>query len=167
MTKCKVTCIISLFFLEKKSEIWNAFTLFENWKVNLVFLSLISRMKSEMKIPWDRDREWKVKWKCLEIEIEKWNVNKIPENSRETRLSQVTEKPRCWRTTNHALKRHTLGGMVAHKHSGNRIKNVWKWSSLVGLHNGQKLLEDNELQFKSAQSRWHNRTQASFFFTQA
>ena len=92
MTKCKVTCIISLFFLEKKSEIWNAFTLFENWKVNLVFLSLISRMKSEMKIPWDRDREWKVKWKCLEIEIEKWNVDKILENSRETRLSQVTVK---------------------------------------------------------------------------
>ena len=41
----------SLFFLEKKSEIWNAFTFFENWKVNLVFLSLISRMKSEMKMP--------------------------------------------------------------------------------------------------------------------
>ena len=55
MTKCKVTCIISLFFLEKKSEIWNAFTLFENWKVNLVFLSLISRMKSEMKMHRDRD----------------------------------------------------------------------------------------------------------------
>ena len=78
------------FTLEKKSEIWNAFTLFKNWKVNLVFLSLISRMKSEMKMPWDR--EWKVKWKCLEIEIKKWNVNKILENSRETRLSQVTEK---------------------------------------------------------------------------
>ena len=92
MTRSRVTCTISLFFLEKKSEIWNAFTFFENWKVNLVFLSLISRMKSEMKIPWDRDREWKVKWKCLEIEIEKWNVDKILENSRETRLSQVTAK---------------------------------------------------------------------------
>ena len=33
--------------------------LFENWKVNLVFLSLISRMKSEMKMPRDRDREVK------------------------------------------------------------------------------------------------------------
>ena len=78
----------SLFFLEKKSEIWNAFTLFEKWKVNLFFLSLISRVKSEMKMPWNRDREWKVKWKCLEIEIEKWNRKKILENSRETRLSQ-------------------------------------------------------------------------------
>ena len=71
MTKYEVTCTISLFFLEKKSEIWNAFTLFENWKVNFVFLSLISRMKSEMKMPWDR--EWKVKWKFLKIESEKWN----------------------------------------------------------------------------------------------
>ena len=59
MTKCKVTCTIWLFFLEKNSEIWNAFTLFENWKVNLLFLSLISRMKSEMNMPWDRDREVK------------------------------------------------------------------------------------------------------------
>ena len=80
----------SLFFLEKKSEIWKAFTLFEKWKVNLFFLSLISRVKSEMKMPWNRDREWKVKWKCLEIEIEKWKRKKILENSRETRLSQVT-----------------------------------------------------------------------------
>ena len=49
MTKYEVTCTISLFFLEKKSEIWNAFTLFENWKVNFVFLSLISRMNEWMK----------------------------------------------------------------------------------------------------------------------
>ena len=73
VTKCKVLCI-SLFFLEKKSEICNAFTLFEKWKVNFVFLSLFSRMKSEMKMHWDRDREWKVKWKWLEIE--KWNSKK-------------------------------------------------------------------------------------------
>ena len=78
VTKCKVLCI-SLFFLEKKSEICNAFTLFEKWKVNFVFLSLFSRMKSEMKMKWDRDREWKVKWKCLEIEIEKWNFSRILE----------------------------------------------------------------------------------------
>ena len=38
----------SLFFLEKKSEIWNAFTFFEKWKVNLFFLSLILRVKSEI-----------------------------------------------------------------------------------------------------------------------
>ena len=74
----------SLFFLEKKSEIWNAFTLFEKWKVNFVFLSLFSRMKSEMKIHWDR--EWKVKWKCLEIE--KWNFK--TKKNREKRLLQVT-----------------------------------------------------------------------------
>ena len=91
MLKCKVLCIISLFFLEKKSEICNAFTLFEKWKVNFVFLSLFSRMKSEMKIHWDRDREWKVKWKCLEIEIKKLNFQKNLKNSRETRLLQVTD----------------------------------------------------------------------------
>ena len=67
-------------FLEKKSEILYAFTLFKKWKVNLVFLSLSSRMKSELKIHWDRDQEWKVKWKCLEIE--KWNLSR---NSGESR----------------------------------------------------------------------------------
>ena len=41
-------------------------------------------------MPWNRDREWKVKWKCLEIEIENWNRKKILENSRDTRLSQGT-----------------------------------------------------------------------------
>ena len=75
---------------EVKSEMKIWFTHFEKWKVKWKSVSLISRMKSEMKMPWDR--EWKVKWKCLEIEIKKWNVNKILENSRETRLSQVTEK---------------------------------------------------------------------------
>ena len=83
----------SLFFLEKKSEIWNAFTYFENEKWNENALKSRSRMKSEMKRPWNRDREWKVKWKCLEIEIEKWNFKIILENSRETRLSQVTALP--------------------------------------------------------------------------
>ena len=59
-------------FLEKKSEIWNAFTLFDKWKVKQNFLSLIlrmtsemnaltsrSRMKSEMRMPQDRDQEVK------------------------------------------------------------------------------------------------------------
>ena len=53
-------------------------------------------MKSEMKRFWNRDREWKVKWKCLEIEIEKWNFEIFLENSRETRLSQVTGLWRCF-----------------------------------------------------------------------
>ena len=34
-------------------------------------------MKSEMKMPCDRDREWKVKWKWLKIESEKWNENAL------------------------------------------------------------------------------------------
>ena len=47
---------------------------FEKWKVKWKSGSLISRMKSEMKMPWYRDWEWKVKWKCLKIEVEseKW-----------------------------------------------------------------------------------------------
>ena len=58
--------------------------LFEKWKVKWKSDSLISRMKSEMQMPWDRDREWKVKWKCLEIEIEseKWNENASRSRSR-------------------------------------------------------------------------------------
>ena len=50
---------------------------FEKWKVKWKSGSLISRMKSEMKMPWYRDRKWKVKWKCLKIEIEseKWIEN--------------------------------------------------------------------------------------------
>ena len=58
--------------------------LFEKWKVKWKSDSLISRMKSEIQMPWDRDREWKVKWKCLEIEIEseKWNENASRSRSR-------------------------------------------------------------------------------------
>ena len=63
-------------------EIW--FTHFEKWKVKWKSGSLISRMKSEMKMPWYRDREWKVKWKCLKIEIEseKWIENASRSRSR-------------------------------------------------------------------------------------
>ena len=37
-----------------------------------------------MKMPWYRDREWKVKWKCLKIEIEseKWIENASRSRSR-------------------------------------------------------------------------------------
>ena len=59
MTKCKVSCIISLIFLQKKSKIWNSFTLFENEKWNENALRSRSRVKSEMKMPRDRDREVK------------------------------------------------------------------------------------------------------------
>ena len=70
---------LSLFVREVKSEMKIWFTHFENekWKANA--LNSRSRVKSEMKMPWDRDREWKVKWKCLEIEIEKWNFSRILE----------------------------------------------------------------------------------------
>ena len=63
----------TLFSREKKSEIWNAFTLSEKWKViffpfthfesekwNENALKSRSRMKSEMKMPRDRDREVKL-----------------------------------------------------------------------------------------------------------
>ena len=64
-------------FREVKSEIKIWFTYFENEKWNENASSSRSRMKSEMEIPQNRDREWKVKWKCLEIEIEKWNFSRI------------------------------------------------------------------------------------------
>ena len=66
-------------FREVKSEIKIWFTYFENEKWNENASSSRSRMKSEMEIPQNRDREWKVKWKCLEIEIEKWNFSRILE----------------------------------------------------------------------------------------
>ena len=56
-------------------EIW--FTHFENEKWNENALILRSRVKSEMRMSQNRDREWKVNWKCLEIEIEKWNFSRI------------------------------------------------------------------------------------------
>ena len=70
---------LSLLVREVKSEMKIWFTHFENekWKANA--LNSRSRVKSEMKMPWDRDREWKVKWKCLEIESEKWNFSRILE----------------------------------------------------------------------------------------
>ena len=59
----------------QKIGIFHSF--FSRKRVKSEMLSLISRMKSEMRMPWNRDREWKVKWKGLEIEIEseKWNEN--------------------------------------------------------------------------------------------
>ena len=55
-----------------RSETKMPFTLFEKWKVNFVFLSLFSRMKSEMKMPWDREVKFQNK------------------KNREKRLLQVT-----------------------------------------------------------------------------
>ena len=66
-------------FREVKSEMKIWFTHFENEKWNEKALRSRSRMKSEMKMAQDRDREWKVKWKCFEIEIEKWNFSRILE----------------------------------------------------------------------------------------
>ena len=81
----------SLFFLEKKSEIWNAFTFFEKWKVKQIFLSLFLRNEKWNDFLFHSFREVKVKLKYLETEIERWNFKKNLENSRETRLSLVTD----------------------------------------------------------------------------
>ena len=81
---------IPLIFLNKKSEIWNDFTIFEKWKVKNFLPSLFSRSESENQMTQNRDREVKVKIKWLKIEIEKWIFKKILENSRESRLSLVT-----------------------------------------------------------------------------
>ena len=87
------------FFLEKKSEIWNAFTYFENEKWNENASSSRSRMKSEMEITQNRDREWKVKWKCLEIEIEKWNFSRILEKFLRIKKSRKITKLLLQNTT--------------------------------------------------------------------
>ena len=60
---------------EVKSEMKIWFTHFENEKWNENALISRSRVKSEMKMSQNRDREWKVNWKCLEIE--KWNFSRI------------------------------------------------------------------------------------------
>ena len=80
------------FFSRKKSEIWIAFTFFEKWKVKSFSFSLFSRNEKWIDFWFHSFREVKVKLKSLEIEIERWNMKKILENSRETRLSQVTAK---------------------------------------------------------------------------
>ena len=64
---------IPLIFLNKKSEIWNDFTIFEKWKVKNFLPSLFSRSESENQMTQNRDRE----------------VN-FQKNSRESRLSLVT-----------------------------------------------------------------------------
>ena len=56
-------------------------------------------MKSEMEIPQNRDREWKVKWKCLEIEIEKWNFSRILEKFLRIKKSRKITKLLLQNTT--------------------------------------------------------------------
>ena len=86
-----ICCMISLFFLEKQSEIRNSFTFFEKWKVKKIILSLFLRNEKWNDFFFHSFREVKVKLKYLETEIEKWNFKIILENSRETRLSLVTD----------------------------------------------------------------------------
>ena len=62
-----------------KSEIKIWFTLFEKWKVKDKSLSLFPRSEKWTENLVHSFREWKVKWKCLEIEIEKWNFSRILE----------------------------------------------------------------------------------------
>ena len=79
-------------FREVKSEMKIWFTHFENEKWNENALISRSRVKSEMKMSQNRDREWKVNWKCLEIEIEKWNFSRIFEKFREILENQEIKK---------------------------------------------------------------------------
>ena len=69
--------------VSSKSGFWKI----KKWK-EFFSLSLFSRNESEIKMT--KNREVKVKWKWLKIEIEKWNLKKNLENSRESRLSLVT-----------------------------------------------------------------------------
>ena len=79
-------------FREVKSEMKIWFTHFKNEKWNENALISRSRVKSEMKMSQNRDREWKVNWKCLEIEIEKWNFSRIFEKFREILENQEIKK---------------------------------------------------------------------------
>ena len=69
----EIWCQISLFFLEKKGDIFSPFTLFEKWKWNRNDWKSRSRSESEIKMT--RDREVK-----------------FQKNSRESGLSQVIGK---------------------------------------------------------------------------
>ena len=86
-------------FREVKSEMKIWFTHFENEKWNENALISRSRVKSEMKMSQNRDREWKVNWKCLEIEIEKWNFSRILEKFLEIKkvLDLQTLTLECWK----------------------------------------------------------------------
>ena len=55
---------------------------FEKRKVKLKSGSLISRSEKWNENQFHSFREWKVKWKCLEIENEKWNENASRSRSR-------------------------------------------------------------------------------------
>ena len=76
--------------VKSEMEIW--FTHFENEKWNENALISRSRVKSEMKMSRNRDREWKVNWKCLENEIEKWNFSRIFEKFWEILENQEIKK---------------------------------------------------------------------------
>ena len=91
------------------SHYMHNFTLFSREKrVKFEMLSLFSRNEKWNDFWFHFFREVKVKLKCLEIEIEKWNCKIILENSRETRLSQVTDLKLnghvIWKQLNDQLK---------------------------------------------------------------
>ena len=54
-------------------------------------------VKSEMKMPWNRDREWKVNWICFEIEIEKWNFSRILEKFLKTQYLEYPIPLDSWK----------------------------------------------------------------------
>ena len=76
-------------------KIW--LTLFEKWKVKWKYGSLFSRMKNEMKMPSNRDREWKVNWKCFEFEIKKWNFSRILEKFLKTQYLEYPIPLDSWK----------------------------------------------------------------------
>ena len=74
------------------------FTLFfSRTRVKYEMLSLFSRNEKWTFISFHSFREWKVKWKCIEIEIEneKWNENASRSRSRSEiskKISRILEK---------------------------------------------------------------------------
>ena len=50
---------------------------FSRKRVKSDMLSLFLRIEKWILFSFHSFREWKVKWKCLEIEIEKWNFSRI------------------------------------------------------------------------------------------
>ena len=102
--KRKLKKSLALFVREAKSEmkIWS--THFENEKWNANALRL--RMRNKMKMPWDRDQEWKVKWKCFKIEMEKLDFSRILKKFLRIRNFSFISSVNCF--TLHSTPLHSL-----------------------------------------------------------
>ena len=83
---------IPLIFLNKKSEIWNDFTIFEKWKVKNFLPSLFSRSESENQMTQNRDREVNFQKKSREfsrIETLAGHCYQHPPKSWSSSLTQI------------------------------------------------------------------------------